>query len=66
MMLGVSMGIGGLLVGPVSALAQTFGIIPVLVVVSLLPLPGSLLTLSLARPPAQPVERSPIAQGHDA
>lgn len=50
MMLGVSMGIGGLLVGPVSAMAQTFGIIPVLTAVSLLPLPGSMLTLSLARP----------------
>jgi FSR family fosmidomycin resistance protein-like MFS transporter len=50
LMMGVSMGIGGLLVGPVSALAQTFGIMPVLLVVSLLPLPGSLLTLALARP----------------
>ncbi len=50
LMMGVSMGIGGLLVGPVSALAQTFGIVPVLMVVSLLPLPGSLLTLALARP----------------
>lgn len=48
-MLGVGMGIGGLLVGPVSALAQAFGIIPVLTAVSLLPLPGSILTLSLAR-----------------
>lgn len=66
MMLGVSMGIGGLLVGPVSALAQAFGIIPVLVVVSLLPLPGSLLTLSLARPPAEPAEHSPIAESHNA
>ena len=34
------------------ALAQVFGIIPVLTVVSLLPVPGSLLTLSLA--PATP------------
>lgn len=50
LMMGVSMGIGGLLVGPVSALAQAFGIIPVLMVVSLLPLPGSLLTLALSRP----------------
>jgi FSR family fosmidomycin resistance protein-like MFS transporter len=50
LMMGVSMGIGGLLVGPVSALAQTFGIIPVLTVVGLLPLPGSLLTLALSRP----------------
>ncbi|MGQ0568869.1 MAG: MFS transporter [Armatimonadota bacterium] len=49
LMMGVGMGIGGLLVGPVSALAQAFGIIPVLTVVSLLPLPGSLLTLSLTR-----------------
>ncbi len=49
MMLGVSMGIGGLLVGPVSALAQALGIIPVLTVISLLPLPGSILTLSLTR-----------------
>ncbi len=54
LMLGVSMGIGGLLVGPVSALAQAFGIIPVLMVVSLLPLPGSLLTLSLAGPAPGP------------
>jgi len=49
LMMGVGMGIGGVLVGPVSALAQAFGIIPVLTVVSLLPLPGSILTLSLAR-----------------
>ncbi|MBM3470094.1 MAG: MFS transporter [Armatimonadetes bacterium] len=48
LMLGVSMGIGGILVGPVSAIAQAVGIIPVLIVVSLLPLPGSILTLSLA------------------
>ncbi|MCL6553988.1 MAG: FAD-dependent oxidoreductase [Firmicutes bacterium] len=54
MMLGVSMGIGGLVVGPVSALAQAFGITPVLIGVSLLPLPGSLLTLSLARPASTP------------
>jgi FSR family fosmidomycin resistance protein-like MFS transporter len=58
MMLGVSMGIGGLLVGPVSALAQAFGIIPVLTVVSLLPLPGSLLTLTLARMTPGPREHS--------
>ncbi|MDR7417388.1 MAG: MFS transporter [Armatimonadota bacterium] len=50
LMMGVSMGIGGLIVGPVGALAQAFGIIPVLTVVSLLPIPGSILTLSLARP----------------
>jgi FSR family fosmidomycin resistance protein-like MFS transporter len=50
MMLGVSMGVGGLLVGPVSALAQAYGIIPVLTAVSLLPLPGSLMTLSLTAP----------------
>jgi FSR family fosmidomycin resistance protein-like MFS transporter len=56
LMLGVSMGIGGVLVGPVSALAQAFGIVPVLMAVSLLPLPGSLLTLSLA-PPTQRVGR---------
>jgi FSR family fosmidomycin resistance protein-like MFS transporter len=49
LMIGVSMGIGGVVVGPVSALAQTFGIIPVLIVVSLLPIPGSILTLSLSR-----------------
>jgi len=49
LMMGVGMGIGGVLVGPVSALAQAFGIVPVLTVVSLLPLPGSILTLSLAR-----------------
>lgn len=53
MMLGVSMGIGGLLVGPVSAIAQAVGIIPVLTVVSLLPLPGSLLTLTLTRPASE-------------
>jgi FSR family fosmidomycin resistance protein-like MFS transporter len=53
LMMGVSMGIGGVLVGPVSALAQAFGIVPVLTVVSLLPLPGSLLTLTLTRPPAR-------------
>jgi hypothetical protein len=43
------MGMGGLLVGTVGALAQVFGIIPILMVVSLLPVPGSLLTLTLAR-----------------
>lgn len=48
LMLGVSMGIGGILVGPVSAIAQAVGIVPVLTAVSLLPLPGSILTLSLA------------------
>jgi FSR family fosmidomycin resistance protein-like MFS transporter len=53
LMMGVSMGIGGVLVGPVSALAQAFGIIPVLTVVGLLPLPGSLLTLTLTRAPAR-------------
>lgn len=53
LMMGVSMGIGGVLVGPLSALAQAFGIVPVLTVVSLLPLPGSLLTLSLTRPPTR-------------
>jgi FSR family fosmidomycin resistance protein-like MFS transporter len=57
MMLGVSMGIGGLVVGPVSALAQAFGITPVLIGVSLLPLPGSLLTLSLAQPASTPRSR---------
>jgi FSR family fosmidomycin resistance protein-like MFS transporter len=50
LMIGVSMGIGGLVVGPVSALAQSFGIVPVLIAVSLLPIPGSILTLSLSRP----------------
>jgi FSR family fosmidomycin resistance protein-like MFS transporter len=54
LMMGMSMGIGGLLVGPISAAAQQFGILPVLTVVSLLPLPGSLLTLSLTGPPSQP------------
>lgn len=49
LIMGVSMGMGGLLVGPVSALAEVFGIIPVLVGVSVLPVPGSILTLSLAR-----------------
>jgi FSR family fosmidomycin resistance protein-like MFS transporter len=49
LMMGVGMGIGGVLVGPVSALAQAFGIVPALTVVSLLPLPGSILTLSLTR-----------------
>ncbi len=58
LMLGVSMGVGGLLVGPVSALAQAFGIIPVLMVVSLLPLPGSLLTLSLTGTAPRPSEGS--------
>ncbi len=58
LMLGVSFGIGGLLVGPVSALAQTFGILPVLTVVSLLPLPGSILTLSLAGTAPEARERS--------
>ena len=54
MMLGVSMGVGGLLVGPTSALAQTYGIIPVLTAVSLLPLPGSLITLSLIKKSEEP------------
>jgi FSR family fosmidomycin resistance protein-like MFS transporter len=54
MMLGVSMGVGGLLVGPTSALAQTYGIVPVLTAVSLLPLPGSLMTLSLTRASEEP------------
>lgn len=56
LMLGVSMGVGGLLVGPLGALAQAFGIFPVLIAVSLVPLPGSLLTLTLAAP------RGPVAQ----
>jgi FSR family fosmidomycin resistance protein-like MFS transporter len=47
LMMGLGMGMGGLLVGTVGALAQIFGIIPVLTVVSLLPVPGSLLTLTL-------------------
>ncbi len=50
LMMGVGMGMGGLLVGTLGALAQIFGIIPILTVVSLLPVPGSLLTLTLARP----------------
>ena len=50
LMMGVGMGIGGLVVGPISALAQAYGIIPVLIGVSLVPLPGSILTLSLAQP----------------
>lgn len=49
LMMGVGMGMGGLLVGTVGALAQIFGIIPILTAVSLLPVPGSLLTLTLAR-----------------
>lgn len=64
LMMGVGMGIGGVLVGPVSALAQAFGIIPVLTVVSLLPLPGSLLTLSLTREVRPSLESgSPRAEG---
>ena len=47
LMMGLGMGMGGLLVGTVGALAQIFGIVPVLTVVSLLPVPGSLLTLTL-------------------
>lgn len=58
MMLGVSMGVGGLLVGPIGALAQVYGILPVLTAVSLLPLPGSLMTLSLTAAPAAAVPRS--------
>jgi len=54
MMLGVGMGVGGLLVGPTSALAQAYGIIPVLTAVSLLPLPASLMTLSLTRRSEKP------------
>jgi len=54
----VSMGVGGLLVGPISALAQAYGIIPVLTAVSLLPLPGSLMTLSLGAQPAGAAPRS--------
>jgi len=54
MMLGVSMGVGGLLVGPTSALAQAYGIIPVLTAVSLLPLPGSLMTLSMTKRSEEP------------
>jgi FSR family fosmidomycin resistance protein-like MFS transporter len=61
LMLGVGMGVGGLLVGPVSALAQVFGIIPVLTVVSLLPLPGSILTLSLARTTPDPSAGTGVA-----
>jgi FSR family fosmidomycin resistance protein-like MFS transporter len=49
LMMGVGMGMGGLVVGTISALAQRFGITPMLLVVSLLPVPGSLLTLTLAR-----------------
>jgi FSR family fosmidomycin resistance protein-like MFS transporter len=52
-MMGVGMGVGGLLVGPVSALAERVGIVPVLTAVSLLPLPGSILTLSLTGTPAK-------------
>jgi FSR family fosmidomycin resistance protein-like MFS transporter len=47
LMMGLGMGMGGLLVGTVGALAQAFGIVRVLMVVSLLPVPGSLLTLTL-------------------
>jgi FSR family fosmidomycin resistance protein-like MFS transporter len=64
MMLGVSMGIGGLLVGPVSALAQAYGIVPVLIAVSLLPIPGSILTLSLAKSgPRSSEPPAVVAQG---
>jgi FSR family fosmidomycin resistance protein-like MFS transporter len=56
LMMGMGMGMGGLLVGTVGALAQVFGIVKVLTIVSLLPVPGSLLTLTLThegrRPPA--------------
>jgi len=58
LMMGVGLGIGGVLVGPISALAQAFGIIPVLTAASLLPLPGSLLTLSLARREPAPAGKS--------
>jgi len=47
LMMGLGMGMGGLMVGTVGALAQVFGIVRVLTVVSLLPVPGSLLTLTL-------------------
>ncbi len=47
LMMGLGMGMGGLMVGTVGALAEVFGIVPVLTVVSLLPVPGSLLTLTL-------------------
>ncbi len=57
-MMGVGMGIGGILVGPVSALAGRFGIVPVLTAVSLLPLPGSILTLSLTGRPATSAHRA--------
>jgi FSR family fosmidomycin resistance protein-like MFS transporter len=57
-MMGVGMGVGGILVGPVSALAGRFGIVPVLTAVSLLPLPGSILTLSLTGRPATSAHRA--------
>jgi FSR family fosmidomycin resistance protein-like MFS transporter len=57
-MMGVGMGIGGVMVGPVSALAERFGIVPVLTAVSLLPLPGSILTLSLTGAPAASRDRA--------
>ena len=63
LMIGVSMGIGGLVVGPVSALAQAFGIIPVLMAVSLLPIPGSILTLSLSRPANASAGRGSVSSG---
>lgn len=62
LMLGVSMGVGGLLVGPISVLAQAFGIIPVLTVVSLVPLPGSLLTLTLAGSPTPSAGPSELSE----
>lgn len=68
LMMGVGLGIGGVLVGPISALAQAFGIIPVLTAVCLLPLPGSVLTLSLAgreaagRDPSNLVSHQPLGE----
>jgi FSR family fosmidomycin resistance protein-like MFS transporter len=60
-MMGVGMGVGGLLVGPVSVLAERYGIVPVLTAVSLLPLPGSLLTLTLTGAPAASRDRASVA-----
>jgi MFS transporter, FSR family, fosmidomycin resistance protein len=65
-MMGVGMGVGGLLVGPVSALAERIGIVPVLTAVSLLPLPGSILTLSLAGPATSAVRAPATAAASTA
>lgn len=54
LMMGLGMGMGGLMVCTVGALAEVFGIVRVLTVVSLLPIPGSLLTLTLTHEGRRP------------